>query len=199
MISMTIIAGLGNPGDKYRNTRHNIGWIALSYILEKHNFPSLVKSAKYAGAFSEGMLEGKEIGLLFPMTFMNNSGASVCKYLKDHGDNLNDLIVIHDEVDLPFGDIKISYYRGAGGHNGIRSIIDACGGQKFARIRVGVAKKGIFGNVKRPTGDKLSDFVLGEFKKGDEKILGEIKERVDEAILLILKEGVEKAMQEMNK
>ena len=194
---MFTIVGLGNPGSEYKDTRHNIGWLVLEQIVLQHNLPSFVKSSPFGGVISEGVLHGIDVGVLFPTTFMNNSGTSVHKYVKERG-SLEALIVVHDDIDLAYGDIRISFDRGAGGHNGIRSIIDACNSQKFIRIRVGIAQKGIFGGVKRPKGDALASYVLTEMKRNEIKLLSDIATRVDRALELILKNGVGYAMQEMN-
>ncbi len=194
---MYTIVGLGNPGDEYKNTRHNVGWILLEEVIAKNALPSLTKSSAYSGLLSEGVFHGVEIGILFPTTFMNNSGTAVMKYLKEHG-TLETLVVVHDDIDLPFGDVRIGFDRGAGGHNGVRSIIDAGNSKAFIRIRVGIAQKGFFGGIKRPAGEKLSDFVLGNFKSGELKNLPEIGERVARALELILTKGVKDAMQEVN-
>ncbi|MCF7816230.1 MAG: aminoacyl-tRNA hydrolase [Candidatus Pacebacteria bacterium] len=195
---MFTIVGLGNPGDEYKNTRHNIGWIILGEILSKHNLPSLIKSSQYTALISEGVLSGKEVGIIFPTAFMNNSGVSIQRYVSDRS-SLEKLIVVHDDIDLPFGEIKISYGRGAGGHNGVRSIIDECGATSFIRIRVGIAQRGFFGGIKRPTGEKLSKYVLGIFTKKEINSLPDIVEHVDIAIKHIFEKGVSYAMQEGNK
>lgn len=194
---MHIIVGLGNPGAEYEKTRHNIGRIILCDIVARHELPSFSKSSRYSGMLSEGVLHDTAIGVLLPETFMNNSGSAVLKYTQDRG-SLDALIVVHDDIDLAYGDIRISFDRGAGGHNGIRSIIDACGSQKFLRIRVGIAQKGLFGGIKRPTGERLSQYVLSIFKSGEMKQFPKVIEKVDKALALILKNGYQYAMQECN-
>lgn len=194
---MYYIVGLGNPGEQYIKTRHNVGWHVLSYVLEKNNFPDMVPSSKYVGSISEGMLGGKEVTVLFPSTFMNKSGSAV-KKLVTAKESIQKCIVVYDDVDLPLGDIKISVGRGSGGHNGVQSIIDALGTKEFVRIRIGIASKGFFGQVKRPKGPALSTHVLGEFKKKEEKILEEVSQKVNTALSLIVSQGVEKAMTECN-
>ena len=196
-ITMFTIVGLGNPGTEYKETRHNIGWLVLEEIVDKNNLPSFVKSSQFGGVISEGVLHGVEVGVLLPTTFMNNSGTSVHKYVKGRGP-LETLIVVHDDIDLAYGDIRISFDRGAGGHNGIRSIIDACSSQKFIRIRVGIAQKSIFGGVKRPKGDALATYVLTPLKQKEMKLLPDIVLCVDRALELILGKGVQYAMQETN-
>lgn len=196
-VVMFYIVGLGNKGEEYRDTRHNAGRVVLERVLEKNGFPKMVASAKYAGYVSEGMLSGTEVTVLFPLTYMNNSGSSVRK-LVTSAEDAKHLIVVYDEVDLPFGDLKISFGRGSGGHNGLGSVIDALGTKEFARIRVGIAPKSFFGKIKRPTGEKLTRHVLGPLKKGDKKALLALGDTVDEAVQLIIRDGVEVAMNRFN-
>ena len=195
---MYTVVGLGNPGKEYRDTRHNVGWMVLSVIVEERKLPSFSESARYRALISEGVMEHVDVAMLLPMTFMNNSGLSVSRFLKDH-ECLERLVVVHDDVDLPFGDIRVSYDRGAGGHNGVQSIINSCTTKSFARIRVGVAQKSTLGEVRRPAGEALSDFVLGKFTKSEREQLGTISKKVDEALVHLFEKGVEHAMQEVNR
>jgi PTH1 family peptidyl-tRNA hydrolase len=195
---MFCIVGLGNPGDEYKRTRHNIGWIVLESILEKRNFSKLVQSSKYTGLIAQGVISGTNVGFLFPTTYMNSAGTSVMKYLKDTG-GPSTLIVVHDEIDIPFGDVKVSYDRGSGGHNGVKSVIDAVGSKQFVRIRVGIGQKNIFGVLKRPQGDALSTYVLGVFKNAEVSQLPLIAKRADTLLELIVTKGIEHAMQAGNK
>ncbi len=193
---MITIVALGNPGEKYKKTRHNIGWLVMEEIVSKNGLPSLIDSSEYTAKISEGVLDGREINILFPQTYMNNSGVSAKKYMESAGKD-STLVVVHDEIDLPFGEMKISKERGAGGHNGVRSIIEKCG-KDIVRIRLGVRHKGIFGVSKRPHGEKLSKYVLGDFKSGEMKQITDMAEKVEKAIKLLLEDGAEKAMQECN-
>lgn len=194
---MVTIVGLGNPGAEYADTRHNVGWLALSAFVDTHALPSFVQSARYAGMISEGVVEGIEVGLLLPTVFMNNSGTSVTKYLKEQKDN-GELVVIHDDVDIPFGEVRIAYDRGAGGHNGVQSIINARTTKEFIRVRIGVTHKNFFGVVRRPRGEALSSFVLESFSKSEQSTLPAVYAKVDTALMLILTKGVQTAMQEVN-
>lgn len=194
---MITIVGLGNPGSEYRDTRHNVGWMVLSVLIEQYGLSACVQSSRYTALISEGVIEGIPVSVLLPTGYMNNSGVSVARYLKEKGDT-NQFIVVHDDVDLLFGDIRISYDRGAGGHNGVQSIINTCATKQFARIRVGVAQKNIFGVVRRPIGEDLSSFVLAKFKKNEVEALPAVFAKVDIALRLILTKGVEQAMQECN-
>ncbi len=195
---MLTIVGLGNPGIEYKETRHNIGWMVLSGVIDKRVLPTPVQSSRFSGLLSEGVMDGVDVAVLFPTVYMNNSGVSVARYLEERGSN-DALVVVHDDVDIPFGDVKVSYDRGAGGHNGVKSIIDACGFKSFIRIRIGIAQKGFWGIVKRPIGEKLSAFVLSRFTKQEEKQMPALIEKVDAVLVHILKEGVAYAMQENNK
>ena len=193
---MYYVVGLGNPGDKYRGTRHNAGFMVLDYIVEHCGFPGSVQSSKYAGRISEGMIRSEEVTLFWPETFMNKSGSAV-KKLVPKGQEEN-VIVVYDDVDLPVGEIKVSKGRGAGGHNGISSIISSLGSKEFIRVRVGIAGKNIFGQTKRPKGDRLPKHVLGDFKKREQKSLDGVLPKASAAVQTILKEGVTKAMNTYN-
>jgi len=192
---MYYIVGLGNPGEKYQNTRHNVGWMALDYLTTQ-GLPSPVSSGKYAGRISQGLLGGAEVTLLYPDTFMNKSGSAV-KKLVPKGEEEN-LVVVYDDVAIPVGEIKVSFARGDGGHNGIKSIVSSLGTKEFARVRVGIAPKSFFGKTIRPKGARLPKHVLGDFKKREQKDLEEGLEKAKVAIEILLTDGVEKAMNVCN-
>lgn len=195
---MYSIVGLGNPGEEYTATRHNIGWRAVTHFIEEARLPNLVRSGTFNALISEGVVGGHQVGVLLPTTFMNNSGSSVQKYLSERKSTTSELVVVHDDVDLPFGKIRISVGRGGGGHNGVGSIIESLGTQEFIRVRIGVAKIGFLGGVVRPKGDRLADFVLGTFTRSEEKEIPEILARAHTAIMYVLKEGVVEAMNVYN-
>ncbi len=193
---MELIVALGNPGKEYENTRHNVAWIIMNGIVKGACLPEPHTSSTFSGYVSVGNLHGREVRILFPTTYMNNSGSAVKKAIDcEPGATL---IVVQDEVDLPFGTIRVTEGRGAGGHNGVKSIIDAVGSKDFIRIRIGVAKKNIFGVVKRPKGEKLGDFVLAEFSKKEQEMLPEIGKKVMRAIELMYTKDVKVAMNEIN-
>jgi peptidyl-tRNA hydrolase, PTH1 family len=193
---MELIVGLGNPGKEYEHTRHNVAWIILHDIIARACVSEPHESAAFSGNVCVGNLFGKDVRFLFPTTFMNNSGSAVKKALDC--EPLSSLIVVHDEVDLPLGTIRISEGRGPGGHNGVKSIIDSIGSKDFVRIRIGIARKNIFGIVKRPTGEKLSDFVLGEFGTKEKVVLEDVGKKVMRAIELIYTKDVKVAMNAVN-
>lgn len=192
-----ILVALGNPGEKYEKTRHNVGFILLEKILADNGFSALEYDKYCEGRRVYGDLFGYEIEALFPETYMNESGRSVEKFFQIKSDEVKrELVVIHDDVDLDFGSIKISKSRGAGGHNGIRSIIKHLKTKDFIRIRVGIAS--VFWEQRRPVGQELNNFVLGNFSQSELGNLEKIKEKVERALQLIVTDGIEKAMEEIN-
>ncbi len=170
---MKLVVGLGNPGDEYKNTRHNAGRIVVGLIEDK--------------------IDGK-IKFLTPDTFMNNSGKVVVPFVKSKKD-LKDLVVIYDDIDLPLGKIKISFNRSSGGHNGLGSIIKHLKSEEFLRIRVGITPATPSGKMKKPHGEKdVLKFLLGEFKKPELEIIKKLSKKIAEAVETIYSESKEKAM-----
>lgn len=151
-----------------------------------------------SGRSTGGRLSEEPIAILYPDTFMNNSGAAVVKFVPKS--EMSDLIVLHDEIDLPFGEIKISHGRGAGGNNGVKSIIEKTGSKDFVRVRIGIAPTSFWtGKVKRPQGGgPLERFVLKPFTPAERKQLPEVFARVDAAVQAIVEKGVEAAMNQYN-
>jgi len=168
---MFLVVGLGNPGKKYEATRHNIG-VEVVNELESLNL--------------------KEIVLAKPQTFMNSSGKLVKKLVKNLKLEIRNLVVIHDDIDLPAGKIRIVKNRGAAGHKGVESVIKELGTKNFIRIRVGIKPK--FGKPKNP-----EKFVLQKFNKEEKEIIKEATKNAAEAVELFLEKGLEKAMNEYNK
>jgi len=175
---MKLVAGLGNPGKEYENTRHNAGFIVvdnIEKILEKQNSKNKIKFIK-------------------PYTFMNNSGKEVVFYIKNKK-NLSELVVIYDDIDIPLGKIKISFNRSSGGHNGVESIIKSVKSQEFIRIRVGICQTTPTGKNRKPKGeDKVIKFLLGEFKKEELAEIKKISKKIAEAVEMIYAESLQKAM-----
>lgn len=195
---MWYLVGLGNPGEKYKNTRHNVGWAVLDQVREQNSFSSLHDSGEYGGQVATGVINTQEVIMLYPATYMNNSGAAVKKLVG--GGDTNQLIIVHDDIDLPFGEIKVVVGRGAGGNNGVASIIEALKTNEFVRVRVGIAPRSIFnGEVKRPKGGgPLERFVLKPFSGSEAKKLPEVIDRAATAIAAIVKDGPAKAMNANN-
>lgn len=204
---MFLIVGLGNPGKQYENTWHSLGFLAIDEFARKNGFPDFRPDRK-----SNSLISKKEnIILAKPQTFMNESGKAVKALFKNifpkampaaskrrlnsaMAELRQQLIVIHDDADLPKGEIRISRDRGAAGHKGIDSIVKALKSKNFIRIRIGVRPANYV-----PGSKSLDRFVLKKFAKNEEKVVAEVIEKTSEAIGLILKEGVEKTMSVSNK
>ena len=171
-----VIAGLGNPDSHYIGTRHNIGRDFI-HSLEKHL--------------------GKTAVLITPDLYMNNSGVAVKKAVSSIA-AAKKLIVLHDEIDLPLGRVKISFGSSAGGHRGVDSIQKALKTKNFIRIRIGISPATPAGKIKKPDADDVPDFVLAKFKPAEQEKVKKVCKRVVNAIDLILNEGLERAMTEIN-
>ena len=174
-MSWTIV-GLGNPSKEYEGTRHNVGKDFVEALAGK-----LPKKAKVA-----------ELNV-----YMNNSGGPIKKLVASKK-AAQQLVVVHDELDLPLGKVKISFGSSAGGHNGIKSIEKALKTRDYVRIRVGISPSTPSGKLRRPDAEKLVAFVLGKFKPADQEKLKKVRKVVGEAIELIVTEGKDRAMTEIN-
>lgn len=181
-----IIVGLGNPGEKFEKTRHNAGFMAIDFFAKKNNFPDFELLKKYDSLTSE---KGKII-LVKPQTFMNKSGRAI-KKIQSQTPKTHNLIVIHDDIDLPLGKFKIVKNRGSAGHKGIESIIKSVGNKNLIRLRVGTRPiKG------KPKNSK--DFVIKKFTKEEEEIINKTVEKAVEALDYFIENGLEKTMNEFN-
>ena len=178
-----IVAALGNPGDEYVGTRHNVGREMLQQI-EK-------KQLKDSG--QKGKLFGKKVTLLYPDVYMNNSGGPIKKVVTSKK-AAETLVVLHDELDLPLGKIKLSFGSSAGGHNGVKSVQTALKTMDFVRVRIGISASTPSGKLKRPAPDKIADFVLGKFKPAEVEKLKKVQKEVSEAIEILLTDGLPTAM-----
>ncbi len=194
---MFYIVALGNPGQEYEKTRHNVGWLAADALVAQYNFTKPIANARLNGLLSQGLIADTEVDLLYPTTFMNHSGQAALK-LVPKGE-AKQLIVLQDETALPIGQIKVSVGRQAGGHNGVQSIISALGTTDFVRVRIGVAPTTFFtGTMKVIKGDKIASFVLGKFTGREEKVLAEVLEEVKVAVKTIIERGPNEAMNQFN-
>ncbi|OIO44554.1 MAG: aminoacyl-tRNA hydrolase [Candidatus Nealsonbacteria bacterium CG_4_10_14_0_8_um_filter_35_10] len=195
---MILIVGLGNPGKKFEKTRHNLGFRIIDEFQRKkrdvHHFSDFRFVKKFNSLISEGISDRKKVILAKPKTFMNNSGKAVKKLISNIQNLTSKLWVIHDDIDLPLGKIKIVKNRGAAGHKGVQSIIDELGTKNFVRFRIGIRPK----NNKQRTKNNIENFVLERFSKNEERVLKGVIERTCKAIELAIKEGIEKAMQRFN-
>ena len=186
---MKVIVGLGNPGKKYENTRHNIGFAAIDYIAEKEGIN--INTGKHKALVGSGYIDGVKVLLVKPQTFMNLSGESLRPIMDFYNLVPEDFLVIFDDIDLDVGRIRIRRKGSAGGHNGIKSIISHLGSMEFPRIKIGVGAK--------PPGYDLADYVLGHFSKADQEILQERFEDVYDAVKLIVGDDITEAMNRHNK
>ena len=182
---MYLIAGLGNPGREYENTRHNAGFASIDRLAEKNHISIDMK--KFQALCGTGYIGGQKVLLLKPQTYMNLSGESLraaCDFFKI--DPEQELIVIYDDISLAPGQLRIR----AKGHNGIKSIISHLGTQVFLRVKVGVGEK--------PQGWDLADYVLGHFSKEEQQVMQESFDRAADAAAALLSEEVQQVMNEYN-
>jgi peptidyl-tRNA hydrolase, PTH1 family len=194
---MFYIVTLGNQGEEYKNTRHNLGWLVADYIADKVDATKTVHDSYLEGNLRTGEINKQGVTIFYPATMMNNSGRAVKKLVKK--EEVAQLIVIHDDIALPFTEIKVSFDRGAGGHNGVDSLIKHLGTKSFLRIRLGLAPRSfITGKTKVITGEKYARFVLGRFSSSEKKQIPEVAEKVLSALSLVVYEGKEKAMNQFN-
>lgn len=181
-----LIVGLGNPGSKYENTRHNVGFLAVDRLAKTWQI-SLSETKKFQGCFGEGLSPAGKIRLLKPMTYMNNSGQSIRAVVDWYKIPPEAVMVIYDDMDLPIGRLRIRLSGSAGGQNGMKSTIAHLGTQQFPRLRIGI------GSAKSNEKDAVSH-VLGSFAPAEKDAIDEVLDLTVSAIELSLKQGVEKAM-----
>ncbi len=184
-----MIAGLGNPGKDYSGTRHNIGFILVEELARRYSLN--FNKSRFDAEIAKGKPGGKEILLVKPQSYMNRSGFPVQKISAWFNVDIPKVIIVHDELDLPFGRIMIVKNRGHGGHNGIRSIIDALGARNFIRVRMGV------GRPRHESAD-VTGHVLGRFSKDEKLELDILVANGADACELILSKGLQMAMNTVN-
>jgi len=180
-----LIVGLGNPGREYRWTRHNMGFLLLDELAQKNGIPLSRRGLK--AVYGRGRIAGNEVVLAKPQTFMNLSGEAVQRLLHFFKIPPENLIVLQDDLDLPWGALRIRLRGGSGGHRGIQSIREAIGGDEFTRIKIGIG---------RPTGPNQdpADYVLDSLEKAEKEESREILKRSAEAVEVLLREGPQEAM-----
>ena len=183
-----LVVGLGNPEAKYARNRHNIGFMVLDQLAQDAGI-SMTKT-KFKGIYGTGLIEGSSVVLLKPQTYMNLSGRSVAPAQTFFDVEHTDVLVVHDELDLPFGRVRLKMGGGHAGHNGLRSMVKEMGSNAFARLRVGIG---------RPVHGDVSNFVLSDFARGEEQEwLPDLIDRAVKAIKLAVQNGVRSAMNEVN-
>lgn len=179
---MYIIAGLGNPGSKYENTRHNMGFKAIDAMASEFGID--VNRAKFKGLIGEGRIGSEKVILLKPQTYMNLSGQSVREIMNFYKLPEENLIVIYDDFDLPIGSIRVRKSGGPGTHNGMKSVVQELGSRKFPRVRVGIGS----------SDGSTIQFVIGKVGKDEQQILNEAAEAAASAAADIIRIGIENAM-----
>jgi peptidyl-tRNA hydrolase, PTH1 family len=186
---MKLIVGLGNPGRSYEETRHNVGFRVLDELARAAGIA--LASTRFHGDFGQGVLQGEKTALLKPQTFMNLSGDAVAPAARFYKVGPEDLIVVHDELDLPLGRLQLKKGGGTGGHRGLESIVERLGSEDFIRVRVGIGKPE---NKERTVG-----YVLGGFTQEEALLLEEVAARAIAAIASIVGQGLGRAMNEHNR
>jgi PTH1 family peptidyl-tRNA hydrolase len=181
--------GLGNPGGTYQWTRHNIGFQVLDRLAEESSIS--VGHKRFKTHYGKGSIHSVDVLLVQPQTFMNLSGLGVKGIMQYYKAGPEDLIVIHDDLDLPFGALRIKRWGGDGGHQGVRSIIDSLGENTFLRLKVGIGRP--------PRGMDPADYVLRLFDEPERRHLGEVLTRAAECLVVMISEGVETAMNRFQK
>jgi PTH1 family peptidyl-tRNA hydrolase len=184
---LRVVVGLGNPGSKYERTRHNVGFIVVERFAERHSLP--FKGSKHHADLARGTVKGMPVAVAMPLTYMNESGFAVRRILTYFKAPVANLLVICDDLDLPFGRLRIRTEGSAGGNRGLKSIIQELGGEDFARLRVGIG---------RPSGSAKS-YVLQRFPAEQEAVLSRLVDVACDAIESILEEGAEAAMNRFNR
>ena len=185
---MYIIAGLGNPGGKYDNTRHNAGFRVMDILADRMGI--LVEEKKHKALCGRGVLEGQKVILLKPQTFMNLSGESIRAAADFYKVDPENVLVVYDDISLEPGQLRIRAKGSAGGHNGMKNIIAHLGTQEFPRVKVGIGEK--------PKGMDLADYVLSCFSKGEQELMDQAFKEAARAVAVILGQGIESAMNEFN-
>ncbi|HKC55699.1 MAG TPA: aminoacyl-tRNA hydrolase [Vicinamibacterales bacterium] len=187
---MKLIVGLGNPGREYRDTRHNVGFMVVDEIATRHSLTMAMAPSQVPDAFIAKKFGADPLLIAKPLTFMNRSGDAVAALTRYYGIDAADLIVVVDEVALPFGRLRARARGSAGGHNGLKSCIERLGTTEFSRLRLGVGR----GDARRD----LADHVLSKFEADEQPALGEFIARAADAAEMFAAEGIAKVMNTYN-
>jgi PTH1 family peptidyl-tRNA hydrolase len=189
-VSDYLLVGLGNPGKEYISTRHNFGFLVVSHFADLYQI-KFVKSVKYHGMIGAGSVEGKKVHLLLPLTYMNVSGLAVNAFAKDKEICPENILVVCDDLNLDFGELRIRPKGSAGGHNGLSSVLAHLNSHEIPRLRLGIGAP--------KDKDKTKDFVLSVFKVSEKKRLQEIVSEAVDCCHLFLMSGISQAMTRFNK
>jgi PTH1 family peptidyl-tRNA hydrolase len=182
-----LVVGLGNPGRRYAKTRHNIGFMVADHLAERYGIELSAKRESYMAG--KGSVEGSSIVLVEPLTFMNRSGLAARDAMKRYGAEAGSLIVVHDDIDMDAGKLKIRKRGSSGGHRGIESIIRETGTSEFIRVKIGIG---------REEGLAAEDHVLGKFTREEIPVIKDAITSAADAVVMIIARGVDKAMNTFN-
>lgn len=183
-----LIAGLGNPGPDYRHNRHNVGFMVVDALARSLSIP--IQRVEQRAMLGKGVLDSERVILAKPQTFMNNSGQSVASLARFYKIPLDQILVVHDDLDLPFGSLRLRPFGGTGGQKGMESIVNILGTREFPRLRMGIG---------RPPGRMdPADYVLHDFDSSQQDLLPEVLGRAVDAIRMFIVEGIEPAMNLFN-
>lgn len=186
---MYMIAGLGNPGEKYRHSRHNAGFDTIDRLADQYGI--CLREMKFEALYGKGLIEGRQVLLVKPTTYMNDSGRSLQQFVRFYQlDPLEDMLVISDDVTLDCGVIRVRKQGSAGGHNGLKSIIACLGTDRFPRVRVGVGKV--------PTGGDMIAHVLGRIRPEERENMALGEEHAAEAAVMVMEGKIAEAMNRYN-
>lgn len=185
---MFVVVGLGNPGRAYANTRHNVGFDTIDLLAERNNIK--INKIKFKSVYGEGTIGNEKVLLVKPQTFMNNSGITVRDIYQFYKLPIENIIVIVDDIDIPFATVRIRGKGSAGSHNGLKSIIYLLQRDDFPRVKIGIGKK--------QDNQDLADFVLSRFSKDDREIIESSILTGAESVEAIIKEGLDQAMNKFN-
>lgn len=186
---MFLIVGLGNPGDEYENTRHNVGFDIIDLLSKEYNID--INRIKFKGKYGKGNIEGQEVILLKPLTYMNLSGESVVQVVNFYKIPKDNIIIIYDDIDLEIGRLRLRTKGSDGGHNGVKNIILNLSSDQFIRVRIGIGQSG-------NSDDNLISYVLGKFGKEDRQKIEEVFKIAIQAIKVTIKYGAQEAMNKFN-
>jgi PTH1 family peptidyl-tRNA hydrolase len=184
---MKLVFGLGNPGRRYRGTRHNVGWDALDVLARRHNV-DISRDYGYSLA-GRGLVGGRHVWLAKPQTYMNLSGIALRELAHRQRLEPHEILVIYDDIDLPVGTIRVRARGSAGGHRGMASVIEELGTYEIPRVRIGVGRSGA----------DVADHVLSRFDSDEEPLVRESVERAADAVEVVMREGIEQAMDRFNR
>lgn len=182
------MAGLGNPGKKYADTRHNVGFMVVDELARSYNLS--FQSSRFDAEIAKGDIEGRKVIIAKPLSFMNLSGHPIHGIADYFRITSEDMLIVYDDIDLAFGRIQLRQKGGHGGHKGVKSIMETFGGDSFIRLRVGVGRPKI--------SQTAADYVLGEFSKEEKSVLHQIIDRAKDAVVTVLCKGAQIGMNEFN-